>query len=402
MPILSLLDRRGGLHTLIAQPGDTVAAALLRNSIPPTSVVTTRGEETIVSDGHVLDPAETYVARLIEGYDIEGIRRLFESRDTSAEYVRRRLRVSPTGALDMERTPLDLEGAAEYVEGVVRDTIGEFGLLPAGDKVVLGLSGGVDSGSLLMLLAAYRDAIGAPGIEINAATFQDFDSKWSETFEFAARLADRHGVRHDVVPAERAEEVFHLNRPMAQILMHLMETEDSHLAMYADHHSTRRVLEVYADDVGAATVALGLHTTDLLAGMLNAQTTGFDVGPVPRRPVGPYTYVLPLAFVPKRELHLYYTHRTGHTPKQTTPNQWEFNPGDRNFYYYLADQIQWCWPGVETWMFTAHARTAPDRAGRFLTCENCGGTVVAQPSAGDWPGVCDVCALLDRHGWIEH
>ncbi|MEU6034127.1 asparagine synthase-related protein [Actinomadura sp. NPDC047616] len=374
---------------------------MLRNAIPPTSTVTYRGDDEIVPDHHVLDPDSTYVARLIEGYDIVGIRRLYQSHDSSAAYVHRRLGVDPTGALRMETTPLDLEGAEAHVEGVVRDTIAEFGLLETGDQVVLGLSGGVDSGSLLMLLAAYRDSGAAPGLNIHAATFQDFDSKWSETFDFARGLAQRHGVDHHVIEAGYAEKVFHLNRPMAQILMHLMETEDAHLAMYADHHSTRRVLEAYGDEMGVQKIALGLHTTDLLAGMLNSFTTGFDVGPIPRRQVGPYTYILPLAFTPKRELHLYYTRRTGHRPKQTTPNQWEFNPSDRNFYYYLADQIQWYWPGIEHWMFTAHARNAVDMAARYRECENCGGSVVQQPAVEvEWSGLCDVCQLLDKHGWI--
>src|SRR5947207_14208305 len=125
-----------------------------------------------------------------------------------------------------------------------------------------------------MLLAAYRDAA-SPGLEIHAATFQDFDSKWSETFDFARRLAERHGVSHRVLEPGYAERVFNLNRPIAQILMHLMETDDAHVAMYVDHHTTRRVLEVHADEVDTSTVALGLHTTDLLAGLLNSYTLGF-------------------------------------------------------------------------------------------------------------------------------
>ncbi|MFG2708697.1 hypothetical protein [Streptomyces sp. NPDC048386] len=101
-------------------------------------------------------------------------------------------------------------------------------------------------------------------------------------------------------------------------------------------------------------------------------------------------------------MHLYYTHFTGHAPKQTTPNQWEFNPGDRNFHYFLADQLQWSWPGIETWMFTAHALQASKHTMAFAACENCGGSM-AQQSVTDaaWSGVCDVCALLDRHGWIH-
>lgn len=399
--MFSLLDRRGGLHALVQRPGDTVAVTLLRNAIPPNSVLTFCDESAIVADDHVLDPSCTYVAKLIEGYDITGIRKLFESRDSSKPYVHRRLGLAANGSLSMERTALEVSGVADRVATTVRETIEQFSLLDTTSSVVLGLSGGVDSGSLLMLLAAYRDAA-CPGLEIHAATFQDFDSKWSETFDFARGLAERHGVSHQVLEPGYAEGVFNLNRPIAQILMHLMETEDAHVAMYVDHHTTRRVLEVHADEMHTSTVALGLHTTDLLAGLLNSYTIGFEMGGIPERVVGPYTYVFPLAFVPKRELHLYYLHQTGHAPKQTEPNQWEFNPSDRNYLYYLADQIQWQWPGIETWMFTAHARRVGQQTTRFLTCENCGSSVRDQVDSKDlWRGTCDVCEVLDKHGWIS-
>lgn len=398
--MFSLLDRRGGLHELEASPGDTVAVTLLRNGIPPTSVLTMCDGTNVVADDHVLDPARSYTARLIEGYDITRMRQLHERAADGAPYVKRRLSIAFDGRLDMERTALDVPEVATHVDSVVRDTIEQFSLLRPNDKVVLGLSGGVDSGSLLMLLADYRDHAGEQ-LDIHAVTFQDFDSKWSETFTFAAHLAEDHGVAHRILEPGYAEHVFHLNRPIAQILMFLMETEDAHLAMYVDHHTTRRVLEAHASDIGAQKLALGLHTTDLLAGLLNSYTTGFDLGGIPSRSVGPYTYVLPLAFVPKRELHLYYLHRTGHHPKQTEPNQWEFNPSDRNFFYYLADQMQWQFPGIETWMFTTHNRRVPGNQ-PFQGCENCGASVLEQPS-GDhpWPGICDVCVVLDKHGWID-
>jgi tRNA(Ile)-lysidine synthase TilS/MesJ len=395
-----LLDRRGGRHALVQRPGDTVAVTLLRNAIPPTSVLTFCNESTIVPDDHVVDPARSYVATLIEGYDIVRMRRLFDSRDSSMPYVHRRLALAVNGNLSMERTALDVSGVADRVETTVRETIEQFQLFESTGSVVLGLSGGVDSGSLLMLLAAYRDTVRAD-LHIHAATFQDFDSRWSEAFGSAKRLADRYGISHSVIEPGRAEEVFHLNRPVAQILMHLMETEDAHLAMYVDHHTTRRVLEVTADEISTATLALGLHTTDLLAGLLNSATLGFDLGGIPDRPVGRYTYVFPLAFVPKRELHLYYLHKTGHAPRQTEPNQWEFNPSDRNFLYYLADQLQWHWPGIETWMFTAHRRRAVGEQARFADCQNCGAGIRLQ-SGGHLvtPEICDVCQVLDKHGWV--
>lgn len=325
--MLFLVDRRGGLHKLAHGIDETVAQALLRHGIPPTSVLVYRDDtNAVIPDDAVLAPAGLFTARLIEGYDIAGIRQLYTQKppeSTAAQdapLLKRRLAVAPTGALHMEHHHLDYESAARHVEDTVHDTIERFSLLGPGSSVVLGLSGGVDSGSLLILLAQYRDQCQDSPPAIHAATFRDFDSRYSETFEAAVRLADRFGVDHQVLEAESAQHVFHLDRPIAQILMLLMETNDAHLTMYVDHHTTRRVLEVFADERGTHNVALGLHTTDLLAGLVNSWSTGHEVGPIPARPVGDYRYIFPLAFIPKRELYLYYTARTGKTPTQTTPN----------------------------------------------------------------------------------
>jgi len=407
-----LLDRRGGLHALPHESGESVARVLLKHGIPPASVLVYRDtDEAIVADQAILDPDALYTARLIEGYDLARIRDLYEAELTGdatlapdAELLlKRRLAVAPDGALTMERHSLEPQEAAENVEDTVFSTIDTYSLLDQSDDVVLGLSGGVDSGSLLMLLSRYRDRVADDGrrIGIRAATFQDFDSRYSEAFGFAARISDRFNVEHHLVKADAAERVFHLSRPIAQILMLMMEGEDAHQAMYVDHHSTRRVLEDFATTQGSRTLALGLHTTDLLAGLLNSWTSGHDMGPIPTRPVGEYQYILPLAFVPKRELHLYYTVQMGHLPKQTTPNQWEFNPTDRNFYYFLADQMQWQWPGIQNWMFTAHDQRADPRP-VFRTCENCGGATREITGAPLWSGLCDVCTVLDKHGWIRN
>lgn len=386
-----------------------MSQALLRHGIPPPSVVVYRDDEEIVPDDAPLGASTVHMARLIEGYDLAGIRQLFEADLTRPEsgphsadlgLLKRRLSISATGSLHVERHRLDPPSVARHVEEVVEETISRFALMRAGSPVVLGLSGGVDSGSLLMLLSGWRDTCSDDPPEIHAATFRDFDSRYSETFDAAARLAEKHDVTHYVLEPDTAERAFRLNRPIAQILMSLMETDDAHVAMYVDHHTTRRVLEVFADENGARDIALGLHTTDLLAGMINSWSSGHEVGPIPERPVGPYRYVLPLAFVPKRELHLYYSERTGHLPVQTTPNQWEFTPTDRNYLYYLADHLQWLWPGVQNFVFSAHA-AAPRSEPTFRTCENCGGAARQLDLDPHWSGLCDVCRLLDRHGWIR-
>lgn len=409
--MLFLLDRRGGLHQLPHEDGDTLAQTLLRYAIPPTSVLAFRNcDEVVLSDDTRLDSDTTCTARLIEGYDIHGIRSAFtapESPSTansiagaSHSLLHRRLSIGETGTLALEQNPLSGGTVAEHVESVVHTTLDHFNLAPKDSRVVLGLSGGVDSGSLLMLLAGYRDAHPEHPPNIVAGTFKDFDSKYSQTFDSAARLAERFGVEHHIIPAESAEEVFHLTEPIAQILMRLMETSDAHLAMYVDHHTTRRVLEVFADRHDATRIALGLHATDLLAGMINSWSSGHDAGPMPERQVGPYTYIMPLYVVPKRELHLYYTIRTGSIPNQTIPNQWEFNPTDRNFYYYLADHLQWLWPGMQHWVLNSHSVRAAAHP-TFNTCANCGGSARVLATAPEWSGRCDVCELLGKHGYIH-
>jgi hypothetical protein len=408
--LLFLLDRRGGLNALDHASGETLAQALLKAGVPPTSVVAFRNDdERIIPDDERLHEAITYTARLIEGYDINGVRTLFQdelgireepSAHESHTLLKRRLAVDPTGALHTERSRFDVDDTVTHVQRTVGDTIRRYGLLLPSDKtIVLGLSGGVDSGSLLMLLATAAKEQAEHRPRIVAGTFEDFDSRYSETFSNAAALAERFGVDHRFIPAETAEHVFHLARPIAQLLMRLMETDDAHMAMYVDHHSTRRVLEVFADENDSPTVALGLHATDLVAGMVNSWTSGHDVGPVPSRQVGPYRYVMPLCMIPKRELHVYYTAVTGTVPDQTVPNQWEFNPTDRNFHYFLADHLQWLWPGIQHWLFAA-LNSRPRTPAVFETCQNCRGSARVQFNAPTWSGLCDVCVLLDKYGWI--
>jgi tRNA(Ile)-lysidine synthase TilS/MesJ len=399
---LDLLDRLGISRPLTALPGDTVAQALLRNFVPPMTVSVEHDGEP-VSDAHRLADGQRYVARLIEGYDLDAIRSLYlNDQDPGAgAYVKRRLVFTTDGKLRLDQTPLALPEVADLVEDTIRATIRRFRLIEPGDTVVLGLSGGVDSGSLMLALGALLQSGELP-FNLVAATFQDLDSRYSDTFRKARALAGRFGVPHEIVPEDLADSVFHLNRPLRQVLPALMETEDAHQTMYVDHHTTRRALEVFAAERDCNRIVLGLHTSDLLAGLLNSLASGYQYGGVPLRHVGDFRYLFPLVFVPKKELDLYYLHATGAVPRQSPPNPWEFNPLDRNFYYYLADYLQSVWPGVEHWMLTAGGAAGPtEEKEEFVTCGNCGAALNAQRrdwTAGDF---CDVCSMLARYGYVQ-
>jgi tRNA(Ile)-lysidine synthase TilS/MesJ len=403
----SLVDRRGRVTPLRVrtdQP-ETVAEVLLRSHIAPPSVLVFQDGRP-VPDSHPVDPQQDYQARLIEGFDLSGILEVFQQPGAGREwsagvYDSRRLVIAPTGELGLDQRTLDDEGVRRQVEATVEATVQRFALVDSSERLLLGLSGGVDSGSLLMLLAPLQEHASG-SFKLVAATFEDFDSRYSASFDRAGALARQFGVEHHVLPAGLAESVFHLLRPLNQILLLLMETDDAHEAMYADHHTTRRTLEVFAVDQHCGKIALGLHATDLLAGLLNSYAAGYRVGGIPSRRIGDFTYIFPLAFVPKRELHLYYMTVLREAPAQTTPNQWEFNPRDRNFYYYVADHLQWIWPGIQAWLFANHRYLQPAPNGSsFAICENCGASVLLQDAATVPGGLCDVCSLFERHGWVR-
>jgi tRNA(Ile)-lysidine synthase TilS/MesJ len=233
-----------------------------------------------------------------------------------------------------------------------------------------------------------------------AATFEDFDAQRSPTFSQAIALAKDLGVEHHLIPTRLVEDAFGLNKPLRRIMPELMATRHAPSAMYVDHHTTRRGLELFAEKVGASRIAIGLHTTDLLAGLLNGITTGYRVGNLPLRRIGEIEYIYPLCFVAKRELHLFHRAKRGFLARHSEANPWERKPLDRNFYYYLADVLQDYWPGIEAFVFNSH-NLRNSREGPILaeTCEGCGATLLLQPFMPVTESECEVCQVLRDNGY---
>lgn len=398
------LDRLGHRETLSFSLSESVESVLRRYHIPPASVIVFRDGHP-VPDDHPIELGAHYEAALIEGYDLGAIRAAYSEMARPspgiAVYSKRLLSFSTAGTIETEATSLTLEELAKYVEWTVYETCVEYDLIKSGDRVLVALSGGVDSSSLLIVLSRLRERLGS--FELLAVTFEDFDSQHSPTFEHARALAKRLGVEHRTIPAALVEEVFHLRGQLRDILPRLMATRAAHHVMYVDHHTTRRGLEVYAERNGLNLIAIGLHTTDLVASLLNGWLTGYSVAGIPARDVGHFNYIYPLAFVKKRELHLYHLQVVGTLARHSHPNPWETNPLDRNFYYYLADQLQAYWPGIETLLFTGHAMGARSSqpSPRYEPCNNCGAAVMHQPFTLVKSNECDVCQLLRQEGYIE-
>jgi len=396
----TFIDRLGNQENLETYNGETVSALLRRHYIPPSSVlVMSRG--AVIVDSHVLESGRDYEARLIEGYDIGEIRSALKASTSGpggGTLDIRRLIPNPNGKLDVEFSSLDGEALCQHVVDTIVDTFEIYNLINEGDRVLVGLSGGVDSSSLLLALHEARPRL--PKFTLVAVTFEDYDSTDSPTFTHANKLAQDLSIEHHIVPAKSVEAAFGLNKPLREILPELMCTKHASMTMYIDHHTTRRGLELFAEANDIGRVALGLHTTDLMAGILNSVATGYTVASLPVRRIGTVDYIYPLAFVSKRALHLYHYYRTGTLVRHSFPNKWERNPLDRNFYYYLADMMQEYWPGMEAFVFSSHNwRLRREQPVRTEVCRNCGSTLVVQPFMSAGEGECEVCQVFKTAGY---
>jgi tRNA(Ile)-lysidine synthase TilS/MesJ len=402
--MFTFCDRLGKRTELETVPGESAEMVLLRNLIPPASVILLR-DGIPVSESCVVSEQHSFEASLIEGYDIESIRSEYrrmaeQSGADDAPFVKRRLGFSVTGGLESEVAGLSLEELAEHVEETVVETCREFELIRRGDGVLVGLSGGVDSSALLLALANARSQL--PKFRLAAVTFEDCDMATSPTFQHAIDLARELEVEHHIAPAQLAQDVFRLQLPLKDALGRVMRTQHGHHTMYLDHHTTRRVLEVFGQREGLNVVALGLHTTDLIGGLLNGWTTGYRMGAIPARDVNGIRYVYPLAFLSKRELHLYHWQRTGKLSRHTHPNAWELTPLDRNYYYYLADMLQTLWPGLETHLIPAHNwRVRREPPLQYESCRNCGAAVLHQPFTPVDAEECDACTIFREAGLLR-
>ena len=393
------------LEELRPLEGETIKEILHRYKIPSSSVIILKDGIPISENQRIKNDNE-YIAVLIEGYNIKAIRDTYResslSLGTSVKeehvYTKELLEFEADGELNHRSKHFTISDLSDYVKTTVIETCLNFNLIEENDKILLGLSGGVDSSSLLLAMAEAKEKL--PSFELSAVTFEDFDSQESPAFQHASNIAQRFNVNHYIAPASLAEKVFNLNCSIKDVLPMLMKTKYAHFTMYIDHHTTRRTLEVFSKENSLNKIALGLHTTDLIGGLLNEFMTGYKSSELPLRKLPNIDYIYPLAFIQKRELHLYHLQKFGELARHTTPNQWERDPKDRNFYYYMADTLQNIWPGLESMLFVAHNNKAKQSDLQFSECENCGCAYLPQlkSSQNNTSGLCDACWVFSETG----
>ncbi|MDD3160170.1 MAG: ATP-binding protein [Candidatus ainarchaeum sp.] len=384
---------KGKKLTFPVGTGRTIASELLRLQVPIDTVIVRLNGAVLNELNTILDTS--YDVTVVEGFDIESILNnqisSLQISDVSGKYLKRHLKINENGTLCLKLNLMSDDTIKNYVETTFFDTVKNEKLFEGTKKIVFGLSGGVDSTTLAYLLKQI------PGLEIHAVTYDDFKTENDPMQEFVKEIAKNNCIIHSIISEQEVRNLFNLNTSIKKILPELMETKDYDKAMYIDHHLTRRALEHYAEQNGIQTIVLGLHATDIIAGLINNYTYGYPLQSMPKRSVGKFTYSYPLCYLTKKELKLYLELIGSPHFKSNKVNPWELNPLDRNFYYYLADNLQTVWPDIQYWLIKATQQTLH---AEYAFCENCKGSMQVT-SNQDCPKLCDVCKIFKEHGYLK-
>jgi tRNA(Ile)-lysidine synthase TilS/MesJ len=393
-------SKAGTMEVLPAIAGQLLADALHAAGIPVNAVLTRRNGSIVPEESTVVGPDDLIEVTQVRHYDLDVTRRPARRVEGVADPVySKAVLFDHNGTLESRCEQFDEAGFVHYVEETFVQSVVLAELLRPGDEVVVGLSGGRDSVAFLKLLE--RTGGRLPTFPMTAVTVTGLPD-WEEpaTFETAKTICRDLGIEQVVVGADEIERTFQLDRPFVEVMHHIATGESRHLTMVVGHQVLRRMLEKVAEQKGAAAVAFGFNADDLVASLVTWFTSGFRMGGIPVRHLGPIRHVFPLYRVTKKELTLYLEFVAVELSRQGAPGQFTTGPDERSMAYAVTDWLYDLWPGIDYYVFASFANTQ-----RYSfpmveqVCRTCGGIYVLQEGLPNPPDRCDVCELLRRHGF---
>jgi tRNA(Ile)-lysidine synthase TilS/MesJ/sulfur carrier protein ThiS len=390
-------DKVGGKETLEVRPGQTVRDLLRANGIPANAVITHLNGEIVSEDAAVVGPDDYVEFWQARHYDL-GVTRRPKRRvySTPNPIYTKSVLYDDAGDVEVRSEQLDRFGFVEYVERTFVESVKLAELVDPGVEIVTGLSGGRDSVSFLKLLERTRDQL--PPFQMVAVTVTGTpDWEEPETFQAARLACEGLGIEQVLVTADEINQTFRLIRPYVEVVNEILASESAGLNMVIGHHTLRRMIELEAERRGAKTIALGFNADDLLASLVTWFTSGFQMGPIPRRPIGPYSFIFPLFRITKKELTLYLEMVAPELNRQGSPGRFTTGPGERSMAYAIADHLLDLWPGIDYYAFEAFANMQKYvMPGYEYTCSVCGAVSLQQEGVPNPGTLCDVCSLFAR------
>lgn len=298
-------NKTGGSETLYAAPGQNLLDVLRLHGIPANAVLAYRNGAVIPESAVVVEPDDVIEVRQVRHYDLDVLRKPKEHVYAAPDPVySKSVLFDHGGTLERRTEQLTAETFVQYVEETFVQSITSGGTMRAGDRAVIGLSGGRDSVAYLKLLERTRGRW--PEIDMTAVTITGLPD-WDEpaTFQIALDSCAGLGLEHTIVTADDVADVFKLREPFVDVMNKVVAGEHRNMNMVIGHQVLRRMLEREAGRAGASVVAFGFNADDLVASMVTWFTTGYRMGGIPVRELGDLRYVFPLYRITKKELTLY-------------------------------------------------------------------------------------------------
>jgi tRNA 2-thiocytidine biosynthesis protein TtcA len=180
----------------------------------------------------------------------------------------------------------------QRIRRLVGKAVGDFGLIRDGDRILVALSGGKDSWTLLTMLEELR--LRAPvAFSLVAVTIHPgFPGFGTEPMESFLRT---QGYEYRLVPA-----------PIHELALEKLTPDDTPCALCS--RIKRGVLYTQAGELGCTKIALGHHRDDFIETLLLNQFFNGKIkamSPLLRADDGKNTVIRPLVYVPEEEIIRY-------------------------------------------------------------------------------------------------
>lgn len=175
------------------------------------------------------------------------------------------------------------------IRRLVGKAIGDFGLIENGDRILVALSGGKDSWTLLHVLESLRRRAPVSFSLVSVTVHPGFPG--FQTAGIEAFLRDR-GHEYRVVSA-----------PIHDLMLEKLAPEDSPCSLCS--RIRRGVLYTQAQELGCAKIALGHHREDFIETLLLNQFFNGKIkamAPFLRADDGRNTVIRPLVYVPEEKI----------------------------------------------------------------------------------------------------
>ncbi len=403
MPNVSFRDKVGRVQKLNAGAGDRLSDVLRASGIPANAVVSSIAGAIVSEEAAILGRDDDVLVEQVRHYDLAVTRdpptKSFGTY-TQPVYTKGVL-FDKTGDVSKHAEEFDGQAYLAYVESVFVDSVAQKQIFPVGEKSIVGLSGGLDSVAFLKLVERTRAQL--PPIDLTIVTVTGLPD-WEEPGTFGAAQMSNHKLRfqHVIVGDQEIRKAFSLNTSFANAMTEVVASEANSMVMIATHHVMRRMIEREAERRGIATVLLGLNADDLLASLVTWYTSGFQMGPIPVRPIGPFRYAFPLYRITKKELVIYLRLLAPELTRQGMPGRFTTGPGERSLAYAVSDHLFGLWPGIDYYAFNAFERMQQYfQPKNEAVCRTCGATYALQSGTNNPRDRCDICALFSRLGVAE-